>query len=171
MDERLLAALKALADASRLRIVGLLAKQPRSVDELSAALAITPATASHHLSKLAKAGHVSARAEQYYSVYSLVEGALDALGQRFAASEEDAALLAATADESAYERETLARYVRNGETAFLPSGLKKQRIVLGWVCEPPTAAGTGAPIRRARSRRTFAPSSCPSRRMCCRHAA
>ena len=75
-NTELVAFFKALADSNRLKIVGLLAQQPYSVEELAALLELKPPTVSHHLSKLAEVGLVSARAEGYYSVYQLEEAAL-----------------------------------------------------------------------------------------------
>ena len=132
MDEELLAALKALADASRLTIVGLLAKHPHSVDELAAALGLSAPTVSHHLSKLAQAGLVEVRAEQYYSVYSLKPDALDGIGKRVMAADRDKTLTTLT-DEAAYERAVTKEYVRpNGVTCW-PTGLQKQRVLLRWL--------------------------------------
>ena len=72
MSEELVTFFKALADANRLKIVGLLAQQPYSVEELAAILGLRPSTISHHLSKLVEAGLVSARADSYYNVYQLI---------------------------------------------------------------------------------------------------
>ena len=132
MDEQLLAALKALADASRLTIVGLLAKKPRSVDELAAALGLSAPTVSHHLSKLAQAGLVEMRSEQYYSVYSLKPEALDSIGKRVIGADQDAALTTLT-DEAAYARGVIKDYVRESGMACWTGGLKKQRVLLNWV--------------------------------------
>jgi DNA-binding transcriptional ArsR family regulator len=63
MNEELVAFFKALADANRLKIVGLLAQRPYSGEELAALLDLKPSTVSHHLSKLAEVGLVSARAQ------------------------------------------------------------------------------------------------------------
>ena len=132
MDEELLAALKALADASRLTIVGLLAKRPHSVDELAAALGLSAPTVSHHLSKLAQAGLVEVRSEQYYSVYSLKSEALDGIGKRVMAADRDETLTALT-DEAAYERAAIKEYVRPNGVSRWPTGLQKQRAILRWV--------------------------------------
>jgi len=45
--EELLLFFKALADANRLKIVGLLAREPLSVEQVAAMLGIWPSTASH----------------------------------------------------------------------------------------------------------------------------
>ena len=72
MNAELVVFFKALADANRLKIVGLLARREYSVEELAALLNLKAPTISHHLSKLAEAGLVSARAEGYYSIYRLM---------------------------------------------------------------------------------------------------
>ena len=74
---------KALADASRLKIVGLLAQQPYTVEQLAAMLELKASTISHHLSKLAEVGLVSAKAEGYYSVYQLEKEALKGTAASF----------------------------------------------------------------------------------------
>jgi DNA-binding transcriptional ArsR family regulator len=76
MSEEAVAFFKALADATRLKIVGLLAQQPYSVEELAALLNLKASTVSHHLAKLAQVGLVSAKTESYYNVYQLDEKAL-----------------------------------------------------------------------------------------------
>ena len=77
MSEDLVNFFKVLADSSRLKIVGLLAQKPYSVEELSALLQLKPSTVSHHLSKLAKAGLVHATTDSYYNVYQLDQKALE----------------------------------------------------------------------------------------------
>ena len=63
--------LKALADPTRLRILELLAKQPRSTQELAPLVGLTDAGASKQLRTLAAAGLLTTRREGYYVVYSL----------------------------------------------------------------------------------------------------
>ena len=77
MSDEVVTFFKAFADANRLKIVGLLAQQPYSVEELAALLEIKPSTVSHHLAKLAQVGLVSAKADSYYNVYQLDEKALE----------------------------------------------------------------------------------------------
>ena len=62
---------KVLGEPKRLKIVGLLADKPRTVEQLGALLGVGVSTVSHHLSRLADAGLVSAKSESYYSVYAL----------------------------------------------------------------------------------------------------
>ena len=58
--EYLLEFFKVLADEKRLQIVGLLARQDYSVEELATILDLSSATVSHHLRRLEKAGLVQA---------------------------------------------------------------------------------------------------------------
>ena len=61
MSDELVGLFKALADANRLKILGLLSQQPYSGEELAALLKLKPSTVSHHLSKLAEVGLVSTK--------------------------------------------------------------------------------------------------------------
>ncbi len=78
--DQLLSFFKVLADESRLKIVGLLAQQPRSVEELAMLVGLGAPTVSHHLGRLQKAGLVQAQAQRYYNVYSLNRAALQNMG-------------------------------------------------------------------------------------------
>jgi DNA-binding transcriptional ArsR family regulator len=81
MDPGLLVALKALSDASRLRIVGLLADGRRmAVEQLAAALSLTPATVVHHLKRLREAGLVVSHPRPPYMDYALRLGRLSEIG-------------------------------------------------------------------------------------------
>lgn len=81
VDLDLLTALKALSDASRLRIVGMLADGRRmAVEQLASALELTPATVVHHLKKLREAGLVESHPRPPYMDYSLRLGRLSEIG-------------------------------------------------------------------------------------------
>jgi biotin operon repressor len=69
--DQLLPFLKALADANRLRVVGLLAHRPHAVEELADVLELRPSTVSHHLRRLAEAGLVRSEASGHYHLYAL----------------------------------------------------------------------------------------------------
>jgi predicted transcriptional regulator len=124
---------KALADANRLKIIGLLAQQPYSVEELAALLDLKASTVSHHLSKLSKAGLVSAKAEGYYSVYHLNEQALEATTKRIFSSEQAAASIE-NVDLDAYDRKVLADYsTPDGRLKTIPAQRKKLEAVLRYL--------------------------------------
>lgn len=81
MDQTLLTALKALSDASRLRIVGLLADGRRMpVEQLARALGLSPATVVHHLKRLRDAELVESHPRPPYMDYSLRLGRLGEIG-------------------------------------------------------------------------------------------
>ncbi len=83
--EILLNFFKALADEKRLMIIGFLAQKPTNVEQLAESLNLSVSTTSHHLSKLAKAGLVTARAQGHYAIYSLAIRNSERNGKRYAA--------------------------------------------------------------------------------------
>ena len=70
-NQELLNFFKALSDSNRLKIIGLLAQEELSVEQMAEMLQLKPSTVSHHLGKLSKAGLVSARPDSYYNIYRL----------------------------------------------------------------------------------------------------
>ena len=64
---------KALADVTRLRILGLLAFREMCVCEIMVALNLTQPTASHHLGILANVGLLRDRKEGKWVFYSLID--------------------------------------------------------------------------------------------------
>lgn len=73
---------KALADPTRLRVVGMPVERPRHVDELAGALGVTAPTISHHLFRLRAAGLVRSERDGPYAYYSLDLGRLHDLSSR-----------------------------------------------------------------------------------------
>src|SRR6201996_9785190 len=82
MTETLLEFFKAMADESRLRIVGLLAGGERSVQGLAGLLGLKEPTVSHHLAILKRQGIVTVRAEGTTRWHALDRDALAALSKR-----------------------------------------------------------------------------------------
>jgi biotin operon repressor len=126
---------KALADANRLKIVGLLAREPLSVEKLAELLELHPSTVSHHLARLSKAGLVSARAVGYYNIYQLEEKTLENMSQRLLARDTLPAV-AADADMEAYDRKIINTYFdADGRLKAFPTQQKKLEVVLRYVAE------------------------------------
>lgn len=126
---------KALADSNRLKIVGLLAQKPHSVEELAALLELRPSTVSHHLGRLAEAGLVSARAESYYNMYELEKGAIERTAQQLL-SQEMLPAVAQEVDGDAYERKIVQNYLKeDGSLKTIPSQKKKLVIVLRYIVQ------------------------------------
>jgi DNA-binding HxlR family transcriptional regulator len=130
MSDDLVAFFKVFADANRLKIVGLLAQQPYSVEELAALLELKPSTVSHHLARLAEIGLVSARTESYYSVYQLDEKALNARSRNLF-SQENLSASVAEVDADAYDNKVVKDYLRkDGSLKTIPAQRKKLEAVL-----------------------------------------
>ncbi len=128
--EELFGFFRALADQSRLKIVGLLAQQPYPVEQLSALLGLGESTVSHHLAKLAEAGLVSARAEGHYSVYSLRPDALSHMARRLLRTER-LTELAGGIDRSGFDRKVLASFTGpDGRFTAFPAQEKKYLVLL-----------------------------------------
>ncbi len=133
MSDEVITFFKVFADANRLKIVGLLAQQPYSVEELAALLDLKPSTVSHHLAKLAQIGLVSAKTESYYNVYQLDEKALETKS-RDLFSQENLAASVADVDANAYDNKVVKDYVRkDGSLKTIPAQRKKLEAVLRYV--------------------------------------
>ena len=133
MSDEVVTFFKVFADANRLKIVGLLAQQPYSVEELAALLDLKPSTVSHHLAKLAQIGLVSAKTESYYNVYQLDEKALE-IKSRNLFSQENLAASVADVDADAYDNKVVKDYVRkDGSLKTIPAQRKKLEAVLRYI--------------------------------------
>jgi predicted transcriptional regulator len=130
MSEELVEFFKTFADSNRLKIVGLLAAKPYSVEELAALLDLKASTVSHHLAKLAEAGLVHARTTSYYNVYQLDEKALETKSRNLFSQEN---LKASVADVNldAYDQKVIGDYARkDGSLKTIPAQRKKLEAVL-----------------------------------------
>ncbi len=133
--ESLLEFFKALADANRLKIVGLLATQSLTVEQLAEMLKVRPSTVSHHLSYLAHVGLVSARAESYYNVYELQTSTLEKLARQLLARETLPAV-AADVDMHAYDRKVIRSFtLPDGRIKAFPAQRKKMEAILRYVLQ------------------------------------
>jgi len=129
-DEQLLTFFKALADANRLKIVGLLAQQTYSVEQLAALLNLRPPTVSHHLKLLSEAGLVSARTESYYNLYQLEPRVLEQIASQLVA-QDGLPNMAGKVDLEAYDRLVLKNVLLpNGRLKVIPAQRKKREVVL-----------------------------------------
>lgn len=142
-NDELLTFFKALADANRLKIVGLLARQPYTVEQLAALLKVSPSTVSHHLSKLAEAGLVSASAQSYYNFYRLENAQIQSMARRLTendifpdiASDPENAALPQSAAEN-YDQKTVRHYLLpNGRLKTIPAQRKKLMAVLRFLAQ------------------------------------
>lgn len=133
LDE-MLRYLKGLADATRLRLLGLLATEERSVEELAALLRLKAPTVSHHLAKLKELDLVRMRAEGNTHYYRLNEHGLGRMNTLLATPERVAAL-AGEASGDAWERKVLRDFFVEGRLKEIPAQRKKRDVILRWLAE------------------------------------
>jgi DNA-binding transcriptional regulator YhcF (GntR family) len=124
-----LAIMKALADQSRLAIVGSLLERPQYVEEIAQRHDLAPSTVSFHLRKLEKAGLVSSRKEQYYVVFRTNDEIFNTTLREIVSAHPVGWELQDDRME-AYRRKVLDSFFRNGRLEKLPAQHKKRLIVL-----------------------------------------
>ena len=130
MSDTLLDFFKAMADESRLGIIGLLTAREMSVQELARALALKEPTVSHHLAILKAQGLVTARAEGTTRWHALDREALERLARH---------VLKPISDKKEPKAETFdAKVIKSfvaedGTLKSIPASRKKRTIVLRWL--------------------------------------
>jgi len=125
----LLSFFKALGEPNRLKIAGLLAKKPATVEQLAGMLDLSASTVSHHLARLSEAGLVSARAESYYSIYSLKTDVMRSMARNLLRETEQPRELSAGLD--AFEKKVLSAFTTSdGRIKTFPSQEKKFLVLL-----------------------------------------
>lgn len=123
---------KALADESRLRMLGLMAERERSVEELAALLDLKGPTVSHHLARLKGLGLVTMRLEGNTHHYRLDGEALRALNRDLLTPDK---LVRATSDVAgeAWEQKVLRDFFEGERLKEIPASRKKREVVLRWL--------------------------------------
>jgi len=124
---------KALAEPKRLRIVGLLAQQSYTGEQLAALLEVSESTVSHHLSYLVHVGLVTAEAQGYYNVYSLRLDKINTIARQLM-SRDALPKLAAEVNMDAYDEKIVANFTTaDGRIKSFPSQLKKFEVLVRYV--------------------------------------
>ena len=143
MDPDLLASLKALADASRLRIAGLLAEGSMTVAALAARLGLSPGAVVHHLERLRDGGLVEATGHHPDVEYRLRLGRLHEIGRDLDRAAREAEGRASADDPTAAgegtsdaaESRVLRSFFEGGRLTAIPSQEKKRLVVLRHLAE------------------------------------
>jgi DNA-binding transcriptional ArsR family regulator len=131
--EELISFFKALADPNRLKIIGLLAQETLTVEQIAEMLSVAPSTISHHLAKLSKAGLVSARAESYYNIYELNVKRLELLSKELLAPEQLPTLVREV-DMDAYDQKVVKNFTNpDGSLKAIPGQLKKATAIMKYI--------------------------------------
>ena len=119
---------KALGHPVRLLILNLIKMRSRHGEELATILQLNPATVSHHLAQLTKAGLLKSQKDQYYQAYSLVGDTLQKqLAEVVFMPQPE---LAAEVEEDAYRKKVLETFIRRGRLTRIPAQHKKEQIIL-----------------------------------------
>jgi hypothetical protein len=123
---------KALAHESRLRLLGFLAQQPRTVQELAALLGLTEPTTSHHLALLREAGLVSLRVEGNLHWYDFEPSELAPLAKSVL-SRQNVARWGGEARAEKPDRLIQNYLESDGRLRLMPASRKKRYPVLTWL--------------------------------------
>ena len=121
---------RALADPTRIRILGLLAERSMYGQELARVLDVKPPTVSHHISPLIMAGLVRVRRENNYHYYELDSDGIQHLAE---STQHIARLLFASnplppkSDERA---RVVATFIKDDRLVSIPAQYKKRRYVM-----------------------------------------
>ncbi len=131
-NTQLLSFFKALADSNRLRIVGLLAHRPYTVEELATVLELRASTVSHHLARLQSAALVTNTARGHYHLYALDLESLQAQARTLASDQELKELARIEDGTDPYEQKVLAAFLdADGRLkGVLPAKRKKFEVLL-----------------------------------------
>ena len=130
--QRLLDFFKGLADENRLKMLGLLADQEYSLDELATLLNLKPPTVSHHLAKLKALGLVEMQAEGNIHFYRLNTAALNATNKLLLSPERMASLVDDIEGDD-WERRVIRDLFDGPRLKVIPMNSKKRAVVLRWL--------------------------------------
>ncbi|MBE9207632.1 metalloregulator ArsR/SmtB family transcription factor [Nostoc sp. LEGE 06077] len=138
--ETLLQFFKVLADESRLKIVGILANQECSVEELAALMQLKEPTVSHHLTKLKEVNLVTMRPDGNSRLYQLDNAALENISKEIFTPGKIASLIEHI-DTEAWESKVLNNYLESNSTSLdgvqrlkeIPVSRKKRLVILKWL--------------------------------------
>jgi hypothetical protein len=131
--ESLLAFFKALANESRLKMVGLMASGERTGEELAELLDLKAPTVSHHLAVLGRLGLVETRVEGVTHRHSLVTDRLAGFSKSFF---EPADLEKLAAAKPSFEDKVKAAFIdKDGAIAVIPASRRKRAIILAWLAD------------------------------------
>lgn len=132
--DQLLQFFKVLGNESRLKILGLLANQEWSVNELAEFLDLKEPTVSHHLSTMKALGLVTVRADGNSRIYQLNTKSLESMSKDVF-SKPNLAKLVDNASEDGWEAKVRRTFIKDGRLTNIPSRRKKQYVIMQWVAD------------------------------------
>lgn len=123
---------KAMADGSRLEIVGHLARRRCSVGELSELLGVSEPTVSHHLRRLKSVGLVAVEADGTTRRYSLDQERLNEMSKAILSSRSIDSV-ESRADE--FDGSVMRAFVEGDRLLAIPAKRTKRDVILRWLAE------------------------------------
>jgi len=130
--QTLLQFLKALANESRLKLIGLLANRELSVGELAEQLNLKEPTVSHHLARLHELSLVRMRAEGTTHRYRIRSETLHRLSRELFTPRQVASI-ADKVEGERWERKILKTYFEGDRLTLIPTMRKKRNVILNWL--------------------------------------
>ncbi len=129
---RMLALFKVLADDTRLRILGMVAEKPCTVEELAARLQLKESTVSHHLQRLREAELVSMERDKNARLYQFQNEQLHQLSREMLSLDHVTAP-EPPQSESIWEDKVLQTFLVDGKLSKIPATRKKREVILRWL--------------------------------------
>lgn len=123
---------KVLAHENRLKLVGILAQQECSVEELAALLELKEPTVSHHLNKLKELHLVQMHPEGNTHLYQLNSEALQELSKAMFTPSQMETLVDEVKPE-AWEDKVLNNFLQGDRLTEIPASRKKRLVILRWL--------------------------------------
>lgn len=123
--------LKVLADESRLRILGILAGQEASVEELAAYLNLKTPTVSHHLNRLRELNMVEMESKGNVHIYRFRAESLHRLNRML--TPEKLTQLTGNVQGDEWEQKVLRDFLNGDELKEIPASRKKRLVILRWL--------------------------------------
>jgi DNA-binding transcriptional ArsR family regulator len=123
---------KALADESRLKIVGLLAASEHNVQDLARSLGLKEPTISHHLAVLREAELVRMRSDRNTHWYRLDFEVLRGVS-RTVLRRENLVTISNDLDANDWERKVLGNFTDGDRLKEIPAARKKRWAILKWL--------------------------------------
>ena len=123
---------KCLANHNRLKILGLLVDQERSVEELSVLIHLKEPTVSHHLAKLKELELVQMNVEGNTHLYRLNSDALEQMNKDLFTPKQ-MATFAKNVSNDAWQHKVLKAFLDGEQLKAIPSSRKKREVILEWL--------------------------------------
>jgi hypothetical protein len=121
---------RALADPTRIRILGLLTVRSMYGQELAQLLDVKPPTISHHMEPLVNAGLVRVRKENNYHYYELDSSGLEQLDESIQHLARMFLASKPLPPKSEEKARVVATFIKDGRLVSIPAQYKKRRYVM-----------------------------------------